>query len=123
VSSLWGVPDMAVSQHFLDMILDALQDFGSVSTRRMFGGAGLFYGGVMFALITGETLYLKADEVNRPDFEDRGLLPFTYLRQGKDVALSFYEAPDDGFDDPDILVEWSRRAWEAAKRNKVGEKK
>ncbi len=39
--------------------------FGPVTVRPMFGGAGIFRDGLMFALIADEVLYLKADE--RPE--------------------------------------------------------
>jgi DNA transformation protein len=61
-------------------------------------------------------LYLKADEVNRPDFEALGLGPFTYAMKGKDVALSYWAAPDTLFDDPQEAVHWAQSAWDAALR-------
>ncbi len=108
---------MSVSAEFTDMVMDMLSDMGPVSKRRMFGGVGLFLDGIMFGLMTDETLYLKADNVNRPEFDDHGLPPFTYTRQGREVALSYFEAPPDGFDDPDVMVQWARAAWAAARRN------
>jgi len=43
------------------------------NARPMFGGWGLFDDDRMFALLAGGTLYLKADDGNRADFEERGL--------------------------------------------------
>jgi len=107
---------MPVSPEFVDMVLDMLSDMGPVSRKRMFGGAGLFMDGTMFALMSNDTLYLKVDDQNRPTFEDLSLGPFTYERQGKQVALSYYEAPGDCFDDPDVMAEWCQSAWQAARR-------
>ena len=108
---------MSVSSEFVHMVMDMLHDMGPVAKRRMFGGAGLFLDGTMFGLMTGETLYLKADAINRPAFDELGLPPFTYIRQGKEVALSYYEAPPDGYDDPDVMVDWARKSWAAARRS------
>ena len=95
---------------------------GGVSARRMFGGAGLFSGGVMFGLIGGDTLYLKVDDVNRVAYEDAGTGPFLYQRQGRDIALSYYEAPPDLLDNPDDLGEWARHALDAALRSNKSKK-
>ena len=46
--------------------------FGPVMVRRMFGGAGIFADGTMFALVHDGVIYLKADERNAPDFRARG---------------------------------------------------
>ena len=42
---------MAVSASFREFLLDLLSPVGPVSIRRMFGGAGIFADGLMFALI------------------------------------------------------------------------
>ena len=45
----------------VEFIHDLFQPFGAVTVRRMFGGAGLFANGVMFGLVSGGQIYLKAD--------------------------------------------------------------
>jgi DNA transformation protein len=106
---------MAVSPEYLDYLRDQLEGFGPFDTRRMFGGAGLFRGGLMFALVAGDTLYLKVDDRNRPDFEAAGMEPFGYERKGKAAALkSYYEAPPDLLEDADAFTAWARRAFDAA---------
>ena len=47
-----------------------------------------------------------------------GVGPFLYTREGREIALSYYEAPAELFDDPDELSAWARRAFEAAIRAK-----
>ena len=82
----------------------------------MFGGAGIFRDGLMFALISGnDVLHLKVDAHSRPDFEAEGKGPFTYRRAGKPQALkTYYEAPERLLEDPEALAAWARRAFEAA---------
>jgi DNA transformation protein len=82
----------------------------------MFGGHGLYHEGLMFAIVMDQRLYLKADDVNRPEFEALGLAPFTYAMKGKDVALSYWAAPDAIFDAPEDAVHWAKSAWDAALR-------
>lgn len=95
---------------------ELLEDWAQVSARRMFGGYGLYHEGLMFAIVMDQRLYLKADLVNRPEFEALGLAPFTYAMKGRDVALSYRAAPDAIFDDPKEAVLWALSAWDAALR-------
>jgi len=46
--------------------------------------------------------------------EERGYSPFTYVRQGKTIALSYMEAPEEIYDDPDDACDWARQAYAAA---------
>jgi DNA transformation protein len=108
---------MAASEGFIEHLRDALAGLGPVSIRRMFGGAGVFADGLMFALVTGETLYLKADDVTKADFEREGLAPFTYESRGRTVTLSYWRAPERLLDEPDAMTEWASRALAAAKRS------
>ena len=81
----------------------------------MFGGAGIFADGTMFALVHDGVIYLKADERNAPDFEREGLGPFTYMRRGERASLSSYRRmPDRLYDDPAELAGWARAALAAA---------
>jgi DNA transformation protein len=109
---------MAQGSEFVAFVLESLQPLRGVSARQMFGGHGIYKDGVMFALIAGDQLFLKADDRNRPGFETRGLQPFTYAAKGRPIRMSYYEAPSEGLDDPEILCEWARAAYAAALRAK-----
>ena len=67
---------MPASDGFLELLKDMLNGFGPVSVRRMFSGAGLYAGGIMFGLVADDTLYLKVDETTQGAFEAEGLGPF-----------------------------------------------
>jgi DNA transformation protein len=91
--------------------------FGLVSVRRMFGGAGIYADGTMFALVASGVIYLKADEVNTPAFERENLAPFTYeTRNGQHGVMSYRRMPDRLYDDPEELAAWAREALAAAQR-------
>jgi DNA transformation protein len=109
---------VAASGEFQDFLKEQLVAFGEVSVRRMFGGAGIFRDGVMFAIIDGDdALYLKADETTRAAFLEEGCGPFVYERGGKAVSLSYYRLPERLYDDAAGLCEWARDAHSAALRN------
>ncbi|MBW7835706.1 MAG: TfoX/Sxy family protein [Sphingomonadales bacterium] len=59
---------MTVSREFLDHVEDALVGLGGVRVRRMFGGAGLYWQDVFFAILSGETLYFRVDGATEPDY-------------------------------------------------------
>src|SRR6516165_6406524 len=50
-------------------ISDLFAPFGPVAVRRMFGGAGLYRDGLMFALEFDGVIFLRVDEASIPDFE------------------------------------------------------
>ena len=52
---------MAVTEGFKNFVRDLFADFGPVTIRNMFGGAGVYADGVMFAILAEDTLYLKTD--------------------------------------------------------------
>jgi DNA transformation protein len=103
---------------FVQYNLELLEPLGPVQARAMFGGWGLYYGGMMFGLIAEGRLYLKTDELNRPAFEAAGCEPFVYdSGKGKPpVAMSYWTPPTDASDDAHALLPWARRAVEAAQR-------
>jgi DNA transformation protein len=101
---------------FIGFLQELLEKWGEVTARRMFGGHGLYHEGLMFAIVMDNRLYLKADDQNRNDFEALGLTPFTYPMKDREVALSYWSAPDAIFDDPSQAVHWARAAWDAALR-------
>lgn len=108
---------MTASDGFLDLLRDTLSGLGPVSVRRMFGGAGIYADGVMFALVADDTLYLKADDETKRAFEDEGLNPFAYEAGGRTIALSYWRVPERLFDDPDEMTEWACIALSVARRS------
>ena len=104
---------------FIGFLQELFEKWGQVTARRMFGGHGLYHEGLMFAIVVDNRLYLKTDDINRPDFEVLGLTPFTYPMKGKTVALSYWSAPDAMFDDPTEAVRWAHSAWDAAARGQT----
>jgi DNA transformation protein and related proteins len=107
---------MTKGSEFVDFVLERLEPLQGVGVRRMFGGHGIYKDGVMFALIADDQLYLKVDDGNRPAFEARGLQPFTYTDKRRPIQMSYYEAPGEGLDDPEILCDWAHGSYAAALR-------
>lgn len=105
---------MPVSPEYKEFIIEQLERLGPVRMRGMFGGAGVYLDDLMFGLIFDETLYLKVDDRNRPDYEAEGMEPFTYeMTDGSTGSLRYYEVPERLYDDPDELVQWARKSLDA----------
>jgi DNA transformation protein len=105
-----------VSDDFVDYVMELLGPFGTVTARRMFGSHGICLDGLMFAIISEDALYLKADDMSRVEFEQAGCEIFGYARQGKRATLNFYRAPEDAMESPDLMLPWARSAYAAALR-------
>ncbi|MBY9066760.1 TfoX/Sxy family protein [Hyphomonas sp. WL0036] len=97
---------------FHEFVAELFSGAGPVSIRRMFGGAGVYQDGVMFALLADDQIYLKVDEALRADLYAEGSTPFIYLRaaDAKPVDLGYVSLPSAALDDPDDAVVWARRA-------------
>ena len=83
-----------------DTVVDRLDRLGSLGWRKMFGGAGIYLEGKMFALIDSEArLHFKVDESN----SDR------YLAAGsvKHDRMPYFLVPGDVMGDDEALLEWA----------------
>lgn len=103
---------------FIAFLHEAFAEFGPIEPRKMFGGHGIFHDGVMIALVSDECLYLKTDAGTESRFVERGLERFTYTKGGKQVGMSYYQAPGEALEDPSEMVEWARLAYAAALRSR-----
>ncbi len=110
---------MTLSDEFVEYILEQFSSWGEVSVRRMFGGAGLYRGGAMFAVIADDVAYLKVDDSNRSDFVRAGSAPFEpYPDKIKTTIRTYYEVPADVLEDPVELAKWAERSWLIARKRK-----
>jgi DNA transformation protein len=106
---------LKVSEAFKTFVIDQLDDLDDVVSRAMFGGVGLYQRGVFFGIIARDRLYLKVDDVNRPDYERRGSRPFKPYpdRAG---TMQYYEVPVEILESGLELTVWARKAVAAARR-------
>ncbi|HEX5133352.1 MAG TPA: TfoX/Sxy family protein, partial [Candidatus Krumholzibacteria bacterium] len=99
---------------FLEFVRDQLSSLPALSSRRMFGGIGLYQGPVFFAIIDDGVLYFVTDDETRANYESRGMNPFEYA-PGK-VIKTYYQVPVDVLEDDAELSQWARAAVGAQKR-------
>jgi DNA transformation protein len=107
---------MVASETFAEFLREQLAPLGRITMRRMFGKTGVFCDGVMFAMVTQNTLYFRVDEQNRATFKEaESFPPLNYEKKGDTIDLAFWR-PERLFDEPDELVVWARAALAAARR-------
>lgn len=106
---------------FHQFVLELFSGVGPVNIRRMFGGAGVYQDGVMFALLADDQIFLKVDPALRDDLSAEGGAPFLYLRSSdaRPIDLGYVSLPSSAMDDPDEAALWARRALSAARAAKA----
>jgi DNA transformation protein and related proteins len=103
---------------FINYLHEVFSDFGPITTRKMFGGYGIYHDGLMFGLVADDTLYLKVDDSTKDQFINKDLSPFEYDKGNKKIQMSYYLAPEEIYDDPDEATYWARLAYQAALKSK-----
>jgi DNA transformation protein len=105
---------VSISDGFRDYLQDLLEPLGPVTFGRLFGGATIFYGEAVFALVFQDVLYLRVDDTNRAAFEAAGSIPFSYVKKTGPVTVgTYWLCPDEVMDDPDDMLAWARSAVDA----------
>jgi len=105
---------MSVSEGYRTYVIEQLATLPAVSTRRMFGGLGLYSGDWFFALIDDDVLYFKVDDANREDYVSRGMKAFMPI-PGK-ASMGYFQVPEDVIEEAEELTRWARRSVEVAQR-------
>jgi DNA transformation protein len=105
---------MSVSDHYRTYIIEQLGTLPGLSTRRMFGGLGLYSGEWFFALIDDDVLYFKVDDANREDYTSRGMKAF--MPFPGQPSLGYFQVPPEVIEEAEDLTRWARRSVEVAQR-------
>ena len=108
---------LSVSQEYQDYVTDQLSAVGSILSKRMFGGVGLYADGIFFALIANDILYQKVDDTNRQDYVSAGMEAFRPYPD-KTRSMQYFEVPVEVLEDPQDLDTWARKSIAVALRAK-----
>lgn len=99
---------MAVDEGLVAWVQEALEPIGTVTMRRMMGGATLYCDGTIFAIVHDGEIWIKADIESNPVWDDRGAERFTVtFATGLTDTMNYRRAPADVYDDPDAMREWA----------------
>ena len=104
---------MALNQEYVDYIVDQLSEFEGASSRKMFGGVGIFKDKIMFAMVTSENaFYFRVNDQLIPKFEAEGMKPFDHAKKGK--GMPYWSAPANVIEDKQLMKLWAEDSFEAA---------
>ena len=101
---------MSVQPQYLEYILEQLGGLGGVTSRRMFGGVGLYSGELFFGLIDDDTLFFKTDDTNSAAYIARNMPRFMPPTNRPMGPMGYHQVPADVIEDAEVLVSWARQA-------------
>jgi len=112
---------MPITQAIVDRLLADLQAARPITSRKMFGGVGIYADDVFFAVIDDDKLYFKVDDGNRAAYDDAGMEPWVIAGETPTVQ-PYREVPEAVRLNPEALKEWIGAAVEVALRKKKKKK-
>jgi DNA transformation protein len=100
------------------VMVEVFDKIPGITSRPMFGDHGVYKDGLFFAIIADGSLYFKAGDSNRLDYESAGSEKFTYQSHKGPMQMSYYEVPPEVLENPQELEIWVEKSVEAAKKAK-----
>ncbi len=95
---------------------------GFVTVKKMFGGASIYYEGLIFGILADDILYFKVDDFNKSDYIMAGMKPFKPF-DDKPMLMPYYEVPVDILENREQLAEWAMKSLMVSRNNPPNFKK
>ncbi|MFT3977274.1 MAG: TfoX/Sxy family protein, partial [Sphingomonas bacterium] len=87
---------MSADAGLVDWVAEAMEPIGTVTRKRLFGGAALYCDGLTFAIVAFDCLWFKADAGSAAAWDAIGAEQFSITRDnGRVQSLPYRRAPDD----------------------------
>jgi len=91
-----------------ELFMEKLSQIGGITSKKMFGGHGIFHEGKMFGIVDSKgQSYLKADDSNWTDFEA--------FSSHKHSRMPYLSIPEKVFNDPETLITWAKKSIDISK--------
>jgi DNA transformation protein len=98
-------------------VQEALEPLGAVTMRRMMGGATLYLGGTIFAILDEAEIWFKSDLEADALWDGEGCERFSMtFKDGRVDTMNYRRGPQDVYDDPEAMRRWAALAVEAGMR-------
>lgn len=65
---------------FVEHLHEVFSLFGTINSKPMFGGYGIYHQGLMMGLVANDAFYLKTDALSALQFSQAGCVPFEYTK-------------------------------------------
>ncbi|KIC49041.1 TfoX/Sxy family protein [Tateyamaria sp. ANG-S1] len=103
---------MALTAEEIDHVLDLFSGVPDLSTRKMFGGIGVYSDGTIFAVMMRDgRLMLKGQGDMIPRYDALDMERWTYQRPGKsETAMPYWIMPDSALEDGEEASDLAREA-------------
>lgn len=98
--------------------LKLFDHLGTVKSRSMFGGFGIFVNDTMFALVVQDQLHLRANDKSSTLFKEQGLKPYVYKKRGFPVTTKYFALSEDAWNDTDQILIQAEYALTSARDEK-----
>lgn len=90
-----------------EALVDDLSSLGEVTSRKMFGGVGIFANGSMFTIVDGDgRVFFRVNDATAPRYVEAG--------SEKHSRMPYWSVPHSVLHDPDEIVAWGTQALQAA---------
>lgn len=93
------------------IIGDVLGHIEGITSKKMFGGYGIYLDGVIFAIITDDgELRFKANDETKDQYEERGGEQFIYTghKNKKPTPMPYWTVPEEIMEDRELIEKWMR---------------
>jgi len=86
-----------------ELLVEKLSTLGAITSKRMFGGHGIFYNAKMFAMVDSKGVcYFKVDDRLQKEFAQLGSKP--------NARMPYASIPKGVFNDLDQLHNWAQKS-------------
>ncbi len=90
------------------LLIAKLSGISHISSKRMFGGHGIFHNGRMFGMVDSKgQAFLKTDATNKSEFEKKGAQQHS--------RMPYFGIPKDVWNQPEELLKWAHKSIEISK--------
>jgi len=114
---------MSIDMGLYAWVQEALEPMGTVTMRKMMGGATLYLDGIIFAILHGDDIWFKADKETDAVWDAQGCPKFSItLKDGWVDVMNYRRAPIDVHDDAEAMQRWARLGVEAGMRRPIKRK-
>ena len=107
---------MAINEGLVAWVEEAMAPIGRVSRRAMMGGATPYCDGPVFAIVSADTLWFKADAVSDAEWDTAGAERFSYEHDNRPATMNYRRVPEEAYDDADVPCRCAALALAAADR-------
>ncbi|WP_409307180.1 TfoX/Sxy family DNA transformation protein [Pectobacterium sp. B1J-3] len=96
-----------------------LASLGDITTRSQFGGYSIAANKIIFGVVSGGELYLRASKKDKDQFHDRSMPALVYTKRGIPIQLDYYLVDDSLWENHLQLLHFARMALAGAQYDKA----